>query len=241
MIRWFAAVSGLAFAAACGGGGGAPEPPAAGGGVIRFKAAAERGVTPALELEGRTFGSGSTAVVFAHMAPSSQDAWFDFAEEVARRGFLALTFNFRGYGLSEGSRDPARADLDIAAATEEARARGADAVFVVGASMGGTAAVVEAAAHSVAGLVTLSAPQEVGGLDARDDAPRIRAPALFIASRNDPAGAAKSARALYEAARGPRDVQVVGGSAHGTDLLTDPAVDERVRRLIIAFLLDHRG
>lgn len=231
----------LAVTSACGGGGTPVPTEGAGSTDMRFPVPVDRGDARTLRLEGRVFGSGRTAVVFAHMFPSSQDAWFDFAEQIARAGFLALTFNFRGYGLSEGSRDPSRAGLDVAAAADEARARGAEAVFLVGASMGGTASIIEAAAGSAAGVAALSAPQEFQGLDARSSAAKLRAPALFVASRDDPAGAAKAGRAFYEAAEGSRRLEIVAGSAHGTDLLDDPEVGAEVRGLITSFLLDHRG
>jgi len=56
-----------------------------------------------IELEGTLFLSeGDTAVVFAHMAGNDSDQrdWMPFAEQIAQKGFTALTFNSRCYGNS---------------------------------------------------------------------------------------------------------------------------------------------
>lgn len=229
----------LALTAACGGGSG--DRPAVST-PIRFPAPEVPRGGRTLSLEGSVWGSGRTAVVFAHAFPETQGSWAPFAAEVAGKGFLALTFNFRGYGLSEGSRDPARADLDLDAAVAEARRLGATAVEVVGASMGGTAALKVAARRPLAGVVAVSAPLRFRGLDAIRDAARVRSPVLLVAAADDPNRAAESARALSGRVRGPKRVEIVPGTrAHGTDLLGDDATGRRVRSLITSFLVEHRG
>lgn len=230
--------------AACGGGEEAPTAPPAGAATVKFPAARASGSAETLTLEGAVFGPGSsrTAVVLAHAFPENQGSWATFAREVAGRGFTALTFNFRGYGLSQGDRDPSRADLDLEGAVEEAKRRGATAVVVVGASMGGTAAIILASRTPLAGVVAVSAPQAFRGLDARGAVSRARAPLLLIAAEGDPNRAAANARALFAAAPQPKRLEVIRGSrAHGTDLLLDPRAAERVESLITSFIAEHRG
>src|SRR3989304_4897377 len=76
-------------------------------------------------LNGRLFGAeNDTVVILSHMRRNDQTAWFDFAEELAREGYAALTFNFRGYGDSQGDQDFDKLDDDLAAAIRYMRDRG---------------------------------------------------------------------------------------------------------------------
>jgi pimeloyl-ACP methyl ester carboxylesterase len=173
-------------------------------------------------IKGRLFGSGQTAVVFAHMYPNDQQAWWGFASEVAGQGYAALTFDFRGYGETGGTKDIAHIDRDLAAAVRYLREEGYKRVILVGASMGGTAALKVAAGDEfkglVVGVVAVSAPQAFQGLVARDDVPNIKARMLFVASQDDGV-AFESLEAFYDTATGPKQQQVYSGDAHGTGLL----------------------
>jgi len=173
-------------------------------------------------IQGRLFGSGNTAVVFAHMYPNDQRAWWGFASEVAAQGYAALTFDFRGYGETGGSKDVAHIDRDLIAAVRYLRESGHERVILVGASMGGTAALKVAARGEfkglVVGVVAVSAPQAFQGLVAVDDVPNIKVPLLFVASEGDGV-AFNSLEAFYDSATGPEQQQVYPGDAHGTALL----------------------
>ena len=175
-----------------------------------------------LTIKGRLFGSGETAVVFAHMYPNDQQAWWGFATEAAGQGYAALTFDFRGYGETGGSKDIAYIDRDLAAAVRYLRENGCQRVILVGASMGGTAALKVAARDEfkglVAGVVAVSAPQAFQGLVALDDVADIKVPMLFVASEGDGV-AFESLEAFYDRATGPKEQQVYPGDAHGTELL----------------------
>jgi pimeloyl-ACP methyl ester carboxylesterase len=188
-------------------------------------------------ISGRLFGSGETAVVFAHMYPNDQRAWWDFAGEVAAQGYAALTFDFRGYGETGGSKDIAHIDRDLAAAVRYLRERGYQRVILVGASMGGTAALKVAARDEfkelVAGVVAVSAPESIEGLVARDDVPNIKVPMLLVASEGDGV-AFNSLEAFYDSATGPKQQQVYSGDAHGTALLEGEHAAE-FKALLFAF------
>jgi esterase/lipase len=102
--------------------------------------------------------------------------------------------------------------------------------------MGGTASLVAAADVPVDGVATLSAPTAFMGLAASPDVVgSIDGPTLFVAARDDPAGAASSARTLYDAATEPKQVEIVAGEEHGTDLLHGGEA-ERVQQLLLDFL-----
>ncbi len=76
------------------------------------------------------------------------------------RQFLALRFNFRGVGASEGEFDDGRGELqDALAAVAEARRRvpGA-AVWLAGFSFGAAIAIAAAAEARAAGLITVAPP-----------------------------------------------------------------------------------
>lgn len=95
-------------------------------------------------------------VVFAHMRGSDRTAWSSAIERVLHRGFAALAFDFRGHGESaDGDADLGKIDLDLEAAVAYARQRGYGRVYVVGASMGGTAALAVASRQDLAGVEPL--------------------------------------------------------------------------------------
>ena len=91
--------------------------------------------------------------------------------DARRRGYRTLTFNFRGYcpggdaGCSGGETDLAVLWRDVQAAVRYLRSTGIPRVAVIGASMGGTAALVAAAQPTarIGAVATLSAPIAIGG------------------------------------------------------------------------------
>jgi alpha-beta hydrolase superfamily lysophospholipase len=189
-------------------------------------------------LSGRLFGpANDPVVILAHMRPNDQTAWFSFAEELSEQGFAALTFDFRGYGESEGSEDFGKLDEDLRAVISYMRDRGRTEIYLVGASMGGTTSLVVAALEQVNGVVAISPPSQFEGQDALVAVPQITAPKLFLASEADTA-AALSQEEMLEAAAPPVDSELYTGNAHGTDLF-DPLRSEHsaeARQRVIDFL-----
>jgi len=183
-----------------------------------------------IELSGRAFGVGDIGLVLAHMYPADQTSWFPAAEELAAQGYLVLTFDFRGYGESSGSKDIALIDRDVEAAVKQIEALGAENVGLVGASMGGTACLMVAASDPVAAVATLSAPVEFRGLSAAEAVTQVQAPKLFMAAEDDVG--AQGARDLYDSAQDPREILIVPGSDHGTDLLDGDSGDEAWAALV---------
>jgi pimeloyl-ACP methyl ester carboxylesterase len=202
-----------------------------------------------VRLAGRLFGNpdlARTGVVFAHMLPADQSSWFAFADRVAGEGYLALTFDFRGYcpggdaGCSEGDKNVSADATDLAAAVAFLRSRGVQTVAVVGASMGGTAALIVAAdqGERIAAVITLSAPQSIEGLVAGPDVlARISAATLFLAGEGDGA-AASAAQAFSDQAHAPSRVEIVTSDDHGTALVTGSQA-EIVRNLILSELAQY--
>ena len=227
----------LASAAACG--GGAEERPSFGD-EITILAPAEPGSAQTVALDGTESGEGTVGVVLAHMLGSNQSSWALLVQELVKRDFHVLTFDFRGHGLSGGGRNPSLAALDLGAAVDKLRALGATKIFVVGASMGGTAAVVVAASQKLEGVVSISGPLDIDELNAGAVVDRLDEPSLFIAGEKD-GKYTDAARTLASRAPEPKRLQIITGSgAHGTDLLTDSNTRQRVTDLIIDFLIANR-
>lgn len=181
-----------------------------------------------LTLHGRVFGEGTDGVVLAHMRPTDQTSWWPFAEQVAAAGYTVLTFDFRGYGDSEGG--GFAAGDDVAAAIAYLRSVGVERVIVVGGSMGGTGAV--AAGGDATAVVTLSAPTAFMGTDALAAAPALAGPLWAIAAEEETPYPAE-AEALAEAAP-DGSFEILSGRAHGTYLFDDhPDLPGRILEFIV--------
>lgn len=224
--------------AACGGGEEAVAPTATAPAVAGSEAVSfltEDGIT----IRGHLFGSGETAVVLSHMRPNDQQAWFGFARVLAGQGFAALTYDFRGYGETSGEEDLGLIDRDLAAAVDFLRARGFQRIFLIGASMGGTASLVVAAREEVAGVVAVSAPASFEGLDAEAVMAQVSEPKLFIASLGDQS-AYNSLQGLMAKAREPKESRTFDGNAHGTRIL-EGEYAAQFRDAVIQFLRETGG
>ncbi len=201
--------------------GARTEPPAgnpqAGGESVAFEA------SDGVKLQGHLYSSPGPKrklVVFAHDATRDQITWSAFAKELAAAGIAALTFDFRGYGETGGTKDSSKADADLEAAIRFAGSREYPLIYAVGADLGGTAVLKVASRRDLAGVVAISAPLSVAGLDARSDLSKISEPKLYIAARND-AEAQQAAGVFGQNAPEPRETKVLDGSAHGSAFFQD--------------------
>lgn len=220
----------LVFLAACGDGKGTARTPGAAAPraeVVEFSGGD-------VDLSGFAFGSGETAVVLAHMREGAKEDWIDVAVALAENDVMAFTFDFRGYAGQTGEKDTFLVE-DLTGAVQAMREQGATRVYVVGASMGGTAAVALAAEEDVAGVVAVSAPAKFAGINARREAMQVAEPTLFVVAEDDEPYAA-DARMLAAAAAG--QLVTYDGSSHGTDLLRDHGGE--LTELILGFVKDPR-
>lgn len=154
--------------------------------------------------------------MLGHMYPADQNSWSKTARKLSSLGYTVLTFDFRGYGLSEGTKNISLIDKDMRAAIG-AMSKKTKKIFLIGASMGGTAALKVGPKENVAGIVTLSAPKEFMGLTA-GNINEIMVPTLFLASAED-GDAPDHARGFYGQAQEPREIEILPGSDHGTKIL----------------------
>jgi pimeloyl-ACP methyl ester carboxylesterase len=213
-----------------------PGGPAAAYQVVTFQT--EDGLT----LSGRLYGSGTKGVLLAHMYPADQTSWDSVAQRLAAEGYLVLTFDFRGYGKSEGKKDIQYLDRDVMAAVMYLRGAGAEQAVLAGASMGGTAGLKAAgqlqlfSSFRLAGVVTLSAPVEFKGLSARALVPNLVVPLLFIAADNDEG--AEGARELQTLSGGKGQLEILPGGEHGTALFEGSQADQ-VWTLLLDFMREN--
>jgi len=200
-----------------------------------------------LKLSGNFFHTeGDTAVLFVHMAgPNDQKNWIPFANEVAQRGFSALTFDMRCYGESDcrGGTEPGWVTLnrDMRAVIKFLRDKGFKRIVCAGASMGGRACVTVAFDEELAGLIIISGT-------ASDDPEKKDLnniinpgmPKLFVVSEGDPTvDRVADMTNLYENAPEPKVFHTFPGAAHGTEFFK-AQYGGALRRLIYDFLYNIR-
>jgi pimeloyl-ACP methyl ester carboxylesterase len=196
------------------------------------------------KLVGHRFGKGTKAVILTHQSEGDLCDWLPYARRLARKGYFVFPIDFRGYGFSQVRTGAAanRYAADVAAAAKALRRLGKKKIFVVGASMGGIAAVVAGANVSppLTGVVSVSSPARYGPLDGVKAGPRLRVPSLFLAAElDDNAGYdfSKDARVLHRAAASrDKRLEILPGTAHGIGLVASSA---RARAAVERFLAAH--
>lgn len=194
-----------------------------------------------IEINGNIFGSGDKWVILSHMYPTDQKSWFNFTEYLAENGYIVLTYDFRGYGNSGGEKEISKIYMDLEAALKFIGQYNIEKVFLVGASMGGTASIIVASEEKIDeikidGVITISAPTEFKGLSAIDKIEKLTCPKLFIATKGD-TFAAQSASTFFEKSKEPKEIQILDGSAHGTYIFEkEPQNAEKLKELILNFL-----
>ncbi len=185
-------------------------------------------------------GRGRRGVVFAHESDGTLCNWVPYATALARRGVRVLVVDLRGHGSSAAA--PASRTLawtlDVIAAAQRLRRGGVRRVALVGASAGGTAALVAAGdLPGVAAVASLSGPAGFGPLDAAQAVRTLRISVLYLVGALD-RGFVPDARRLAMSTRGPHQLLVVPDNGwHGTALLDDPERGPALSALLTRFLL----
>jgi pimeloyl-ACP methyl ester carboxylesterase len=178
-------------------------------------------------LVGYELGRGSRGVVLAHQYGGDACQWSAYAPALARAGYHVLAFDAHGYGRSPAG--SGEVDEDVLAAASQLRRNGAQRIVLIGASMGGTAALSAAARMkpAPAAVVSLSGPGSFDLMSALDAVPRLRMPKLFVVGSGD-VQFVDDARELYRRARGAKRLVVVQTADHGVDLLDEPAASRAI-------------
>jgi pimeloyl-ACP methyl ester carboxylesterase len=187
-------------------------------------------------------GRGSTTVVLAHQGQSNLCDTIAYAKTLLADGLRILALDFRGNGLSQRpDRNALALGRDLAAAVTRARADGSEHVFLIGASMGGAAIVQNSGGLGVTGTVSLSGTRLWPGFGLNTPGPHaLRAPLLYIGSRDDSRAPLPEARAVVAQA-GSRDKRSVlyPGALHGWQLVANSPPGPTNRALILAWIRAH--
>lgn len=178
-------------------------------------------------LVGWVLGEGTRGITLGHANGWMVNSWLPFAERLVDAGYMVILWEFRN--IEPSGRAPRGAelrwDLDVLAAVEVLRERGATKILAMGASDGGTAtAVASPRIPDLVGVAILSSPARskdngVAALGKLD--PSI--PAFFAVSTNDPGGKFyPEVEALYNgSASTKKEFHVLSSYEHGSDLLSD--------------------
>ena len=198
-----------------------------------------------VRLYAATAGKGAKAVVLLHESQANLCGWLPTMQWLEDNGLRAIAIDMRGAGRSGPGRPSAyfHSGQDMKAALDEARAEGSKDLVLIGASMGGAAALMYAPTLSgLAGVVSLSGEPKLPNaeLDGIDAVPKLRAPLLTIGSRQDGYFDAADSRKLHQAAGSPdKQAAVFPGSYHGWDLIQTAPYEARAQKLLLAWLDRH--
>jgi hypothetical protein len=240
-----AAVGFAVVATACGNDGRqAVEPPPGGPKTISFDSGG-------FKLVGKVYGDGQVGVV---LPPSGfgggQGAWLDYPAELARSGYMVLTFNLKGQCTTPASAECSEGSLedvhgpgpvdDVTSAVEFLRSRGAQEVFLIGARFSGLHVIRAAALDEFTGVITLSAGMTIGGERALDEdvlfwVQDVKEPHLMIYAEEEAAGGRK----LSSSSGGAHELILVPESVGGAELIAGSTGTESAREAVLDFLEQH--
>lgn len=175
-----------------------------------------------------TDGAELPVLLFYHGLGADKEVYYRWPQEMAREGYIVLTFDFPGHGDSEGQMDPQmwenRAETARAALTyllEESPVAGiadGDRVGVFGNSMGGITALEHQAADDRVDAVVSTAPVSEFNVDV----PSSDTPIQIQTADHDgpiaplPFTAPQVTRRIYEDLEGPKEFIVIGNGNHGS-------------------------
>lgn len=186
-------------------------------------------------IAGTLFLSGrpGPGIILVHALSRTREDWRGVAERLADAGFVALAFDLRGHGASgplpEGADlqqlTPMTADLSAARAFLASRREVVpNRIGIAGASIGANLAILLAANDPTVRSLVLLSP----GIDYRGLRPEAAfrkygdRPAMLVASQED-SYSTNSARELAAAGPGSRDLRILNGAGHGTNMLARQA------------------
>jgi len=187
-----------------------------------------------LALDATLYPGGDTWVVLAHMLPADKTSWTDLAPHFQDRGYSVLAYNNRGYGASDGSREPFQLRVDADAALSYALDNGAGRLVFGGASMNGAAAMDVGASYDFEAIFVLSGvPTFPSVADVTTSLPGVEESILFVAASDD--GSAVDDADNFAGIAADAEQFVLSAGGHGTNMLgADPDLTSR----IVAWVVD---
>jgi pimeloyl-ACP methyl ester carboxylesterase len=187
-------------------------------------------------------GDGQVGVVLAHQGRSDLCEELPYAKTLLDAGLRVLAFDFRGNGHSaQPTKNALAYRRDFRAAIDQLRSDGATRVFLIGASMGGAAAVQNSGGLPLTGVVSLSGTRLWAGYGINKPGPRaLRAPFLYVGSKSDWRAPLKEARTIVRNA-GSHDKRSIfyRGSLHGWELVQVAPFAATTRAQILSWIRHH--
>jgi pimeloyl-ACP methyl ester carboxylesterase len=193
-----------------------------------------------VQIIAKQFGAGELAVILAHQGTigANQRDWEPFARMIAERGYAAVTFDFRGRGLSKGDYNATYYLIrDMRALIDHLHTEGYDRIVCMGASMGGTTCLRAAVEYNLEGVVVIGSLWSTGEPTAvkADELAALTIPKLFITTENDGFEVPESIKAMYEVSQEPKQLRIFPGEVHGTEMFDQPYAEQFTAELL-AFL-----
>lgn len=237
-------------AAACGDGGGPAATPSGPGAPERVTYQAEDGLRIVADFYPPLEGESAPAVLLLHQFNGSRVQWATLIPDLRQWGYAVLAPDLRSFGestviLRDGAQEQYELTdlddmlLDVAAAIEYLKTRGevdAEAIGVVGASVGGNLAYVASGAFPQLNTAVSMSPNASPSGDAllgRDVPGFSPRSVLFMSDEAE----ASDAQALAVNVAQPVDVRIYERTtAHGVELLGDPEVKPDIRDWLTANL-----
>ncbi|HEX5903584.1 MAG TPA: alpha/beta fold hydrolase [Actinomycetota bacterium] len=195
-----------------------------------------------VRIAGRLFGSGEVGVILDHMGAGDQSQWFEFAGQLAKQGYLVLTYDRRGscpggeLGCSSGT-DDGDGWRDLAFLADFLRGEGAERVVVGGASQGAMESLYALSEGLDAdGLIWVAGVDLYNGVPLSEQVADVRVPKLFISGDAD--GEAAATLDEFETAPPPSEIVRLDTGEHGTNILAyaPVAVADKFRQSVVDFL-----
>ena len=172
-------------------------------------------------------GRGRTVAVLLHQTDGNGlCGWLEHVPAlVAERGVAVLAVDVCPYGAARCAEDVEPMEVVAAVVSHAREAMRADRVVVVGASMGGSLAVISAATvDGVDAAVDLSGPTDWPGMGQVHGGRAVRVPVLVaMADEEGPEAVAAARRIANQAPEGSRFLSAEAG--HGYDLV-EPFLDD---------------
>jgi dienelactone hydrolase len=174
-------------------------------------------------------GRPAPAIILVHALSRTREDWSVVANRLADAGFVVLAIDLRGHGASGPLPDgtdlqqltPMTADLKAARLFLASRREAVpNRIGVAGASIGANLAILLAASDPAVRSLVLLSP----GIDYRGLRPEAALkkygdrPAMLAASQEDNYST-NSARELTKSGPGIRDLRILNGAGHGTNIL----------------------
>lgn len=170
-----------------------------------------------------------------HMMSSTRKSWVDFAEKLNEAGFSAFAIDLRGHGDSLNKSDGTYLNYknfsnaehqssihDAEASVDFLKQKGANKVFIIGASIGANLALQYAAEHSdILATVLLSPGLDYRGVLTADLPSQLHAgQAAYFAASSEDSYSADSVRMLYQKTLEgiKKEEKIFDQAGHGTDI-----------------------